>query len=69
MATKKATQADAAQLKITLVRSVIGRPEKHRKVLLAMGLKRTHRSVVLPDTPIIRGMIKKVSHLIQVEAA
>jgi large subunit ribosomal protein L30 len=53
---------------VTLVRSLIGVPEKLRKVVYALGLRKTHQRVEHMDTPIIRGMINKVSHLITVEA-
>jgi large subunit ribosomal protein L30 len=52
------------QLKITLVRSYIGRPEAQRKVLRGMGLGKVNKTVVLNDTPEIRGMIRKVVHLV-----
>jgi len=55
------------RLKITQVRSVIGRPEKHRRVIRALGLHRNQTSVVHDDTPQIRGMVAKVSHLLTVE--
>ena len=55
------------KLKITQVRSVIGRPEKHRRVIKALGLRRNQTSVVHDDTPVIRGMVEKVSHLLTVE--
>jgi large subunit ribosomal protein L30 len=55
------------KLKITLKRSLIGRPEKHRRIIRAMGLRRMHQSVVHEDTPSIRGMIHKMSHMIEVE--
>ncbi|MGE5174452.1 MAG: 50S ribosomal protein L30 [Betaproteobacteria bacterium] len=58
---------EAKQLKITLVKSGIARPGKHKVVLIGLGLKKLHKSVVRQDTPEIRGMINKVSHLIQVE--
>lgn len=54
-------------LKVTLVKSMIGRPEKHRRVLRGMGLTRLNRTVTLKDTPSIRGMVKRVSHLVKVE--
>jgi large subunit ribosomal protein L30 len=57
----------AGTLKITLVKSMIGRPEKHRKVLRGMGLRKLNRSVELNDTPPIRGMINTVVHLVKVE--
>jgi large subunit ribosomal protein L30 len=60
-------KSDAKQLKITLVKSGIARPGKHKVVLIGLGLKKLNKSVVRQDTPEIRGMINKVSHLIQVE--
>ena len=54
-------------LKITKVKSVIGRPEKQRKILKGMGLTKLNKTVTLEDTPQIRGMINKVGHLISVE--
>ena len=57
----------AAMLKITLVKSMIGRPEKHRKVLRGMGLTKLNRTVELQDTPATRGMINAVSHLVKAE--
>ncbi|PIE70300.1 MAG: 50S ribosomal protein L30 [Deltaproteobacteria bacterium] len=59
----------AGKLQITLVRSMIGRPEKHRKVLAGMGLTRMHKTVSLEDTPAVRGMINKVVHMVKVEEA
>ncbi len=55
------------KLKITLVRSMIGRPEKHRRVLRGMGLTKMNKTVELEDTPSIRGMVNKVVHLVKVE--
>ena len=57
----------ALKLKITQIKSCIGRPEKHVKVMRGLGLVRLHRSVVLQDTPAIRGMIRKIQHLVHVE--
>jgi len=57
----------AAMLKVTLVKSMIGRPEKHRRVLRGMGLTKLNRTVELQDTPAIRGMINAVSHLVKAE--
>ncbi|MCU0560681.1 MAG: 50S ribosomal protein L30 [Desulfobacterales bacterium] len=57
----------SGRLKITLVRSMIGRPEKQRRVLRGMGLNRLQQSVELEDTPAIRGMVRKVSHLVTAE--
>ncbi|MBM4314791.1 MAG: 50S ribosomal protein L30 [Deltaproteobacteria bacterium] len=52
------------QLKITLVKSYIGRPEAQRRVLRGMGLGKINKTVLLNDTPEIRGMIRKVIHLV-----
>jgi len=57
----------AGKLNVTLVKSMIGRPEKHRKVLRGMGLTRINKTVQLEDTPSTRGMIFKVSHLVKAE--
>lgn len=56
-----------ATLKITLTRSLIGRPEDQRATVKALGLKKTHTFVVQDDTPVIRGMVRKVEHLVTVE--
>jgi len=57
----------AGKLKITLVKSFAGRPEKHRKILRSMGLRKVGRTVEHPDRPEHRGMIAKISHLVEVE--
>jgi large subunit ribosomal protein L30 len=54
-------------LKITLIKSMISRPEKHRQVLRGMGLTRLNQTVELTDTPAIRGKIRKVWHLVKAE--
>jgi large subunit ribosomal protein L30 len=54
------------ELKITLIKSGIGRPKKHRLTLKSLGLKKLHKTVVLKDTPQVRGMINKVSYLVKV---
>jgi large subunit ribosomal protein L30 len=57
----------AKKLKITQVRSTIDRPKDQKRTIVALGLGKLHRSVVHGDTPQIRGMAKKVSHLVNVE--
>ena len=57
----------AGVVKITLVKSMVGRPEKHRRVLRGLGLTKLNKTVTLQDTPAIRGMIHKVSHLVKTE--
>ncbi|RII25871.1 MAG: 50S ribosomal protein L30 [Geobacter sp.] len=54
------------EITIKLVRSHIGKPADQRAVLNGMGLNKLNKSVVLKDTPEIRGMIRKVSHLVNV---
>jgi large subunit ribosomal protein L30 len=58
----------ALKLKVTLVRSGTNRPQRHKDTIKGLGLTRLHKSVVLSDTPAIRGMIRAVSHLVRVEA-
>lgn len=62
-------KSDAKKIKITLVKSAIARPGKHKAVLIGLGLKKLNHSVIRQDTPQIRGMIYKISHLISVEEA
>ena len=57
----------ANKLKITLVKSPIGRSQKHRKVLKGLGLRKLNRSVVRLDTPEIRGMVHTVSYMVTAE--
>ena len=56
-----------ADIKVTLKRSGIGRAQYFTKVLQGLGLRRLNQTVTLKDTPEIRGMINKVSHLVAVE--
>jgi large subunit ribosomal protein L30 len=66
MAKKKSGRKKGA-LRITLVRSLIGFRPKQRKTVRALGLKRIGQTVEKPDSAAIRGMISKVSHLVEVE--
>jgi large subunit ribosomal protein L30 len=56
-----------AQLQITLVRSLIGRPENQRQTVQTLGLGKLHSSVVREDNVATRGMINSVIHLIEVK--
>jgi len=56
-----------SEIKVTLKRSGIGRDKYFTKVLHGMGLRRLNQTVVLQDTPAVRGMIGKVSHMVTVE--
>lgn len=59
----------AEKLKVTQVRSGIGRSKKQKLTLRGLGLTRMNKSVILNDTAPIRGMIFKVQHLVHVEPA
>ncbi len=54
------------QISIQQVRSAIGRPRNQRRVLDSLGLRRLRHVVVREDTPAVRGMVKKISHLAQI---
>lgn len=58
-----------AQIQVTLVRSLIGRTQDQRATVRALGLTRMHSSAMHDDSPSIRGMLRKVRHLVRVEAA
>jgi large subunit ribosomal protein L30 len=60
-------QTDVKKIKITLIKSGIARPGKHKVVLTGLGLRKLNHSVIRVDTPQIRGMINKISHLVKVE--
>ncbi|MFQ5751398.1 MAG: 50S ribosomal protein L30 [bacterium] len=59
--------AKKKQLQITLLKSIIGRNYKQKRTIEALGLKRLHHTVTHNDTPQIRGMVNKVSHLVHVQ--
>ncbi|MBW1981111.1 MAG: 50S ribosomal protein L30 [Deltaproteobacteria bacterium] len=54
-------------IEVTLIRSMVGRPRKHRRVLKSLGLTRMHKTVTLYDTPQIMGAVRKVQHLVKVK--
>ena len=55
------------ELKITWTRSCIGRPGNQREIIRSLGLRRLQHTVIHQDSPTIRGMVKKVEHLVRVE--
>jgi len=55
------------QVKVTLVKSLIGTKQSHRATVRGLGLRRLNSSSVLVDTPAVRGMINKVSYLVKCE--
>jgi large subunit ribosomal protein L30 len=71
MATKKAAAAPAAgkTVKVTLVKSAFGQINRHRATVRGLGLRRMHQTVVVNDTPEIRGMLQAARHLLRVEEA
>ena len=59
--------ADNKQVKVTLVRSLNGRLKNHQACARGLGIRRMHQSVVVADTPENRGMINKISYMLNVE--
>ncbi|MEA2640550.1 MAG: large subunit ribosomal protein [Chloroflexota bacterium] len=57
----------AVTLHVQLVRSLIGHPQDQRDTVRSLGLHRIHQQVDLPDTPVTRGMLHKVRHLVRVQ--
>ncbi|MBN1234326.1 MAG: 50S ribosomal protein L30 [Candidatus Coatesbacteria bacterium] len=55
------------KLKLTQIKSTIGRPEKHKRIIKALGFKRLNNTVVHDKSPQILGMVKKVNHLLKIE--
>lgn len=55
------------QIRITQIRSAVGRKADQKATLRALGIRRLHHSVVVEDTPVVRGMVKKVRHLLRLE--
>ena len=56
-----------AELKITLRRSIIGRPQNQRDTVKALGLRKLNSTVVKPNNEAIKGMVNTISHLVDVE--
>jgi large subunit ribosomal protein L30 len=63
----KRVVAMADMIKVTLVKSGIGRDKKIRQTLTGLGLTKLNKTVILKNTPAIRGMINKVSFMVRVE--
>ncbi len=62
----KNVDSNPSLITVKWVRSTIGRPGIQKKIIKAMGFKRLHQTLVLPDRPEIRGMIAHVRHLVEV---
>ena len=56
-----------AQIKVTLKHSVIGRPQSQRKIVKGLGLGRINSSAIVPDNAAMRGALRKINHLVDVE--
>lgn len=56
-----------SELRVTLVKSAIGYPKDQKDTAGYLGLRRLHKTVILPDNPTMRGMIRKIRHLVTVE--
>ncbi|MBI3807330.1 MAG: 50S ribosomal protein L30 [Nitrospirae bacterium] len=67
MPTVKTAKAAPKGFMITLRRSPIGTPQKHRRVLSGLGLRKIRQKVTRPNTPQVRGMIGKVGYLLEVQ--
>jgi large subunit ribosomal protein L30 len=67
MATEMSAKAVGKSVRITLKRSPIGTPERHRLVLRGLGLRKIRQSVFRPDTPQVRGLIHRVGYLLEVQ--
>ena len=66
--TKKAeTTGTPKQLRVTQIRSGVGRPQVHRDTLRALGFLRHQQTIIKQDNPAIRGMLFQVRHLVRVE--
>ncbi len=61
--------AKAKNIKVTLLKSTIGRKPGHAQCLAGLGLRNRHQSVVVADTPENRGMVNKVAYMVRVEEA
>ncbi|MAZ55005.1 MAG: 50S ribosomal protein L30 [Flavobacteriales bacterium] len=55
------------KIRITQVKSIIGRPERQKRTMLALGLKKMNQTIQHESTPQVLGMIKKVAHLLKIE--
>ena len=56
-----------SKIKVTLTKSTIGKLKNHKACVAGLGLRKIHQTVEVLDTPAIRGMINKVSYMVQVE--
>jgi large subunit ribosomal protein L30 len=69
MTTKTAKSVESGKIQLKWVRSMICTPDKHRKVVKGLGFTRLNQVIVRPDTAAIRGMVKKIPHLVEIVEA
>lgn len=62
-----AKKADVRMIKVTLVRSPIGFPKPQKATVRALGFRRLHQTVEHEDTPVLRGMLAKIIHMVHIE--
>jgi large subunit ribosomal protein L30 len=55
------------KIRVTLIRGTAGKLKRHKATVRGLGLRRTHHSVILEDTPEVRGMINQVDYLVRAE--
>lgn len=60
---------NSKRISVTLIRSPAGAVPRHRECVRGLGLKKMHQTVVLEDTPSVRGMVKKIDYMLRVEEA
>jgi large subunit ribosomal protein L30 len=60
-------KTEPKMLRITLLKSAIGYSERHKATVRALGFRKLHQVVELPDNPSVRGMLLKVNHLVKIE--
>jgi large subunit ribosomal protein L30 len=63
------TKKKDKKISVTLIRSAAGAIPRHRACVLGLGLKRMNHTVVLEDTPAVRGMVNKIDYMVRVEEA
>jgi large subunit ribosomal protein L30 len=61
------SRKSSSKIRVTLVRSPIGYPERQKRTVRALGLRHMHQTVEHADTPAVRGMVASVNHLVKVE--
>jgi large subunit ribosomal protein L30 len=66
VAKKKKAEAEAAKIRIQYYRSTIAFPQKQKDIVRSLGLRKLNQVVERPDTPAMRGMVKKIPHLLRI---